>query len=234
MKTGRDEMFQKRYGRLMKNHRELCVPFLCFCLLIGGCVNFRGPIEAEKTTFYTLEYDPPAPSHLQPLSAALWVKRFSVAPTYDTNRIIYRDGAFRRDAYVYHKWRDNPGELVSHFLSRDMRESGLFEAVLSHNSRFPASHILEGRVDEFLEWDTKDGREAVLSVSILLTTVDEMEVGKRTLLQKSYHKRESYRGKTPKALAEAMSHAMSEVSTLITREVYSFLKQISDETSQTH
>ena len=217
----------------MKSHRVICVLFLCFLLLIVGCVNFREPIEAEKTTFYTLEYDPPAPSHLQPLSVALRVKRFSVAPTYDTNRIIYREGAFERDAYVYHKWRNNPGALVSHFLSRDMRESGLFEAVLSHDSRVPASHILEGRVDEFFEWDAKDGREAVLSVSIVLTAVDEMEVGKRTLLQKSYHKRDLCRGKTPKALAEAMSHAMSEVSSEITKEIYNFLKQMSDETNRT-
>lgn len=234
MQTGKDEMSQRRYGRLMKNHREICVLLLCFCLLVGGCVNFGEPIKAEKTTFYTLEYDPPAPSHLQPLSVALRVKRFSVAPTYDTNRIVYREGAFERDAYVYHKWRDNPGGLVSHFLSRDMRESGLFEAVLYHDSRVPASHILEGRVDEFFEWDAKDGWEAVLSVSIVLTAVEEMEVGERTLLQRSYHKREPCRGKTPKALAEAMSHAMTEVSAEITRGIYSFLKQINDETNQTH
>jgi ABC-type uncharacterized transport system auxiliary subunit len=234
MRMGEDEMSQRRYGRWMKNHRVISVLFPCFCLLIAGCVNFREPIEAEKTTFYTLEYDPPAPSHLQALSAAIRVKRFSVAPTYDTNKIIYRKGAFERDAYVYHKWRDNPGALVSHFLSRDMRESGLFEAVLFHDSRIPASHILEGSVDEFLEWDAKDGWDAVLSVSIVLTEVDEMEVGKRTLLQKSYHRREPCRGKTPKALAEAMSHAMLEVSAEITEEIYSFLKQISDETNRTH
>jgi cholesterol transport system auxiliary component len=115
-----------------------------------------------------------------------------------------------------------------------MRESGLFEAVLSHDSRIPASHLLEGRVDEFFEWDAKDGREAVLSVSIVLTAVDEMEVGNRTLLQKSYHKRDLCEEETPEALAEAMSRAMSEVSSEITREIYNFLKQISDEANQSH
>jgi ABC-type uncharacterized transport system auxiliary subunit len=234
MTMGEDEMSQRRYERLLKNHGKVCVLFLCFCLFIGGCVNFREPTKAEKTTFYTLEYDPPKPSHLQPLSAVIRVKRFGVAPTYDTNRIVYREGAFKRDAYVYHKWHDDPGGLVSYFLSRDMRESGLFEAVLSHNSSVPASHILEGRVDEFFESDAKDGWEAVLSISIVLTAVDQVEVGKRSLLQKSFHRREPCREKTPKALAEAMSHAMSKVSSEITKETYSFLEQISDETSQNH
>jgi cholesterol transport system auxiliary component len=234
MKMGKHEMSQRRYKRRMKNHRIICVLLLCFCLLIGGCVNFGESKKAEKTIFYTLEYDPPVTNHSQPLSAALRIKRFSVAPTYDTNRIIYRERAFRRDAYVYHKWRTNPGVLVSHFLSRDMRESGLFEAVFSHDSRVPASHILEGKVDEFFESDAKGGREAVLSISIVLTAIDEMEVGKRTLLQKTYQKREPYRGKTPEALVEAMSHNMAEISSEITREIYSFLKQISDETSRVH
>lgn len=234
MRIGEEEMSQRKYGRLMKNHEKVCVLFLCFCLLMGGCVNFREPTKAEKTTFYTLEYDPPAPSHLQPLSAAIRIKRFDVAPTYDTNRIVYREGAFKRDAYVYHKWHDNPSGLVSYFLSRDMRESGLFEAVLSHNSRVPASHILEGRVDEFFEWDARDGWEAVLSVSIVLTAVDQVEVGKRSLLQKSYRRREPCGEKTPKALAEAMSRAMSKVSSEMTREIYEFIKQISNETNQNH
>ena len=218
----------------MKNHRIVYILFLCFCLLIGGCVNFGEPKEAEKTILYTLDYDPPARSYSQPLSASIRIKRFSIAPTYDTNRIIYRERACERDAYVYHKWRDNPSALVSHFLSRDMRESGLFEAVLSHDSRIPTSHILEGRVDEFFEWDAKNSREAILSVSIVLTAIEEVEVGKRTLLQKSYQRREPCKGKTPRALAEAMSHAMAEVSSEITGEIYSFLKQINDETSQTH
>jgi cholesterol transport system auxiliary component len=191
-------------------------------------VNFGEPKKVEKTTFYTLEYDPPAPNRLQPVSAAIRVKRFSVDPTYDTNRIIYRERAFERGAYIYNKWRSNPGGIVSYFLSRDMRESGLFEAVLSHDSRVAASHTLEGRVDEFLEWDAKGGWEAVLSLSIILTSVDDTEVGKRSLLQKSYSKREPCRENTPEALAEAMSHAMSEISSEITREIYDFLKQNSD------
>ncbi len=234
MKTRRYEIFQRRYGSLMKSHRLICVLCLFFCLLMGGCVNFGGTRNAEKTTYYTLEYDSPAPSHLQPVSAAIRVKRFSVDPTYDTNRIIYREGAFERDAYVYNKWRSNPGGIVSYFLTRDMRESGLFEAVLSHDSTVAASHILEGRVDEFFEWDAKDHWEAVLSLSIILTSVDEIEVGKRSLLQKSFQKREPCKEKTPKALAEAMSHAMSEVSSEVTREIYDFLRQSRDEKSLPH
>jgi cholesterol transport system auxiliary component len=138
--------------------------------------------------------------------------------------MIYREGSFERDAYVYHKWRDNPGDLISHFLGRDMRQSGLFEAVLSRNSRVPASHILEGTVEEFFELDGEDGWEAVLSVSVVLAVVNDPEGGKRPLLQKSYHVRKPCRKETPKALAEAMSHAMSEVSGAIIMDVYAHLK----------
>lgn len=205
-------------------NKEICVLLVCLCLFPVGCVNFREPTRAEKTAYYTLEYAAPAVDQLQPLSVVLKVPRFGVAPTYDTNRIIYRGGSFERDAYVYHKWRDNPGDMIPYFLGRDMRQSGLFEAVLSRDSRVPASHILEGTVDEFFEWDGEDGWEAVLSISVVLADVNDPEGGKRPLLQNSYHVRKPCREKTPKALAEAMSHALSEISGAIIKEVYACLK----------
>jgi ABC-type uncharacterized transport system auxiliary subunit len=205
-------------------NKEIGVFLVCLCLFPVGCVNFREPTRAEKTAYYTLEYAAPEPDQRQLLSVVLKVPRFGVAPTYDTNRMIYREGSFERDAYVYHKWRDNPGDMIPYFLVRDMRESGLFEAVLSRDSRVPASHILEGTVDEFLEWDGKDGWEAVLSISVVLAGVNDPEGDKRPLLQKSYHVRKPCRKRTPKALAEAMSHALSEVSGAIIKDVYACLK----------
>ncbi len=205
-------------------NKEISVLLVCLCLFPVGCVNFREPTRTERTAYYTLEYAAPEADQRQPLSVVLKVPRFGVAPTYDTNRMIYRGGSFERDAYVYHKWRDNPGDMIPYFLGRDMRQSGLFEAVLSRDSRVPPSHLLEGTVDEFLEWDGEDGWEAVLSISVVLAVVNDPEVGKRPLLQKSYHVRKPCRKKTPKALAEAMSHAMSEVSGAIIKEVYACLK----------
>ena len=195
---------------------------ICLTLSLGACLNLKQP--RNKIEYYTLEYDPPAPQNRQPLSDAIRVDPFAVSPIYNTNRIIYRDGSFKREAYVYYKWRAKPGDVVTYFLRRDMRQSGLFKAVVSRDSRLLSAYILEGTVDEFLEWDKKNGWEALLSVSITFMHENEPDISKKILFQKTYHTTQPCRQKNPKALAEAMSLAMSEISEQIILDIYTIIQ----------
>jgi cholesterol transport system auxiliary component len=151
------------------------------------------------------------------------VELFSVSPIYNTRKIIYRDDAYKRAAYDYHKWQANPAEFVTYFLARDMRQSGLFKAVVTRNYRFPHTYMLGGSVDEFLESDMQAGCQADLSLNIVLMSENETDVSKKIIFQKSYHIRKPCRQKNPRALAEAMSKAMAEASTQIIDEVYNRL-----------
>ncbi len=198
--------------------------FLCLSVffLAGGCVNFKQP--RDRLQHYTLEYTSPEMKDIKPLPVSLKVERFSVAPAYNTNRIIYRDASFKRDEYFYHKWRANPGDLVTYFLSRDIRNSGLFKAVLPQGSDFPFSSVLEGSVDEFVEWDAPGGWNAVLALTVTLMAANEPDVSKRILFQKTYRVEKPFTEKNPQGLAQAMSLAMGDISTNIIRDIYSVLK----------
>jgi cholesterol transport system auxiliary component len=153
----------------------------------------------------------------------LRVERFQVAPVYDTSRIIYRQKPFTRDVYNYHRWRSNPGNLVSYFLVRDLRQSEAFKSVITREGSLKSSHVIEGTVDEFYEHDGNDSWKAVLSVSITLMAKNEPDVSKKILLNKKYSTRETCRQKNPQALAEAMSKAMSKLSASIFTDVYNAL-----------
>lgn len=203
-------------------YKKIFILFFTFPLLLSACLNLGQP--RDKIEFYTLEYDPPQIAGLEPLPFVIRMERFSVAPIYNTNRIIYRDRSFKRDTYAYYKWRANPGDLVTYFLSRDIKQSGLFKAVLPHNSRFPSFYMLEGSVDEFLEWDTEENWKAILSVSITLMSENEPDISKRILFQKTYRGREVCSQKHPRSLADAMSKSMAEVSEKIIKDIYCYLK----------
>jgi len=198
----------------------LCV---VICLLPGGCLNLKKP--RHPIEYYTLEYDPPKSQKVDPLAVVIRVARFGVAPMYNTNRMIYRDESFKRNAYTYHKWRANPGDLVSYFLSRDLKQSGLFKGALSHDSGAEASCLLEGTVDEFFEWNEAGAWEAVLSVTVTLMIENEPDISKRILFQKAYHAREPSSQKNPQALAEAMSKAFSKISGEVAGDIYEHLKE---------
>ncbi|MBW1743271.1 MAG: membrane integrity-associated transporter subunit PqiC [Deltaproteobacteria bacterium] len=207
-------------------HRDKLVFVFCLilCLTLGACLSLKQP--RTKVDFYTLEYDPPPLEKTEPLPVIIRLQRFGVAPTYNTNRLIYRDDSFEREAYLYHKWRANPGDLVSYFIGRDLRQSGLFKGVLAYDSQSPASFMLEGFVDEFLEWDEGNVWHAVLTISITLMVDNEPDISKRILFQKTYHAKEPSSKKHPQELAAAMSQAMSKISREVTMDIYNHLKEL--------
>ena len=168
---------------------------------VSLCGCFPGAQNKSRIDYYVLEYEPPSDQDLERLSAVIRLERFSVAPPYNTSRIVYRQNAYERDTYNYHRWRAHPGDMVSYFLARDFREAGVFQAVLPHDSRFSASCVLEGAVEEFYERDGPETWEAVLGVSITLIAEQEPDVSRRVLFQESYSEQEACSRKNPVGLS---------------------------------
>ncbi|MBT5306090.1 MAG: hypothetical protein HOL31_13545 [Candidatus Scalindua sp.] len=193
--------------------RYIAIILIIFSFAFCGCVSLEQP--STKFEFYTLEYNAlKSDKSTDPgkESTVLKIKHFNASPIYNTDRIIYSDQQFKRSPYFYHKWRVRPAEFVTYFLSRDLKESGLFEAVLPPTSGSLHTHTVEGTVDEFLESDSNDSWEAVLSISVTLQVAREPDADKRVILQRSFSTRKKCKEKNPLALAQAMSLAMAEVS----------------------
>ena len=199
-----------------------CLVVVLAFAFLAGCINLKQP--SYKIDYFALEYEPRPVGNLKPLSHVLKVNRFRADPVYNTTQMIYRDGPFKREAYTYHKWRTNPGDLVSSLLARDIQRSGLFKAVVSHESRLSATYVLEGSVDEFLESNRDGALQAVLTVTTTLVAAGERDMTKNVLFQKTFHATKPFKEKSPQGLAEAMSQAMAQVSQDIIRSLYDHLK----------
>lgn len=206
----------------MKWFNKIFLLFLSLPILFGACMSLKQPVN--KIEYYTLEYPPPQMETLNLLPHVIRMDRFTVAPPYNTSQIIYRDRSFKRNAYVYYRWQTNPGAIVTTLLYRDIKNSGLFKAVLDPASRFSPPYMIEGTVDEFFEWDTQNEWKAILAVSIVLTEKDKTDIKNRILFQRTYRKAEICRQKRPKAVAEAMSQALSKISEEMIKDVYDCLK----------
>ena len=204
----------------MKLGKKVFIPFLSGLLFLGinGCVT--PPQPSPKTDYYTLEYDPVTTDLPGPVQSIIRVERFQVAPFYNTTNIIYKEASFKRNAYHYHKWRANPGDLVTYFLARDIRETGLFNGVFILSSKYPASHIIDGTLDQFYQESIDNSWQAVLSVNITFMVDYEPDISKRILFQKEYTSKKQCEQKNPKALAAAMSQAMAEISKTIIKDIH--------------
>ena len=140
------------------------------------------------------------------------VERFSVANAFDTSAIVYRDGPNLRNIDPYNRWRTKPGDMVTDFLIRDLRHSGLFQAVFSYNQNEETRYLLEGQVNEFLESKEKDGFRAVLSFDVTFQDLSKKEVMERIVFQKSYGYTEPLEKETYGGLVQAMSKATENFS----------------------
>ena len=207
----------------MNYSKKIIYLIILSALLACGCLNLTQQPN-KKISYYTLEYDPPETANLKSLPFVIYIERFNVAPLYDSNRIIYSQKKFKRNAYIYHKWMANPGDLVSYYLTRDIKRSSLFSTAFSSNSSCSSTHIINGTVDEFFEQDDDKVWKAVLSINITLMSKDEPDISKSVLMQKRYSAIEPCSRKNPQALAEAMSKAMANISDRIIKDVYKCLE----------
>ncbi|NCC23581.1 MAG: hypothetical protein EOM25_00075 [Deltaproteobacteria bacterium] len=204
-----------RSGKACKSGPVILAVF-AVCILGLGCAGKTG--QTPPISSYTLEYTVPEPT-APPLSVILGVTRFSVAPEYDTQSIVYRDGDLVRREYAYHFWRANPGLLVSSFLRRDMIASGLAQAVTGPGTTLRPVYTVEGVVQDFYEFDLHDRWQAVLSLVITLVDARTPDPAQEVLFQRTYSRRENCQKRNPESLAQAMSRAMSGVSADIVLDV---------------
>lgn len=200
----------------------LLIAIFVLTMLMGGCTNIKhAPLEIH---YYTLEYDPPRSVETNPLPYTIKIELFQSSPLYDSNRIIFKKEDFTRDEYTYHKWRAQPGELVSFYLARDFSDTGRFQAALSYESTLPYSHLITGVVEDFY-LQKGDTNEAVLSIAVNLVEGVHRNQGNAILMQKKYRLGIESQADGLQGFAKAMSTAMQQVSAEILRDVAALLMQ---------
>ena len=188
----------------------------------AGCST----IETPPTTiqYYTLEYDPPAPEqNMKTIPAIIRIERFSAVNPFDDAKMAFREKPYSLDTYHYEKWRAKPGDMVSFFLSRDMKSASLFKGVFLYVGQYEPTHVVEGSVEGFYEKDGEKNWEAVMEVSVTLIRADRLDI----LFQKRYRFYEPAPEKTPKGVAQAMSAAMKSFSAAVTEDITAAISQTS-------
>ncbi len=195
-----------------------CTLVLLVCaFILPGCLPGAKP--PHMVELYTLDYAPGTPAG-GPLEQVLKVDRFASAQSYNTTAMVYKPEGHKMGVYSYHKWRTNPGDMVTDFLARDLRSAGLFRAVFSFRQPDVARFVVEGGVEEFAESREAGGWKASLRLQVTLLDIDRSDVTSRVMFQKRYHETEPIPDKSPDAFAKGMSAAMRKASTRIMQDVY--------------
>ena len=217
-----------RSGSTLSRPRHLCrvaeglALVILLLILITSCG--LGAKPSYIVNQYTLEYPTPILKEVTSINELAKVERFSVAQTYNTSAMIYKEGPNLRNVDPYNRWRTKPGEMATEYLVRDLRKSGLFRAVIPCDDSEETRYLLEGQVDEFLDVSEKDGRKAVLSLNITFLDLKKRDTAEKVIFQRDYRVVEPYKEKTPAGFAQGMSRAMEKISRQIILDLQDAVK----------
>jgi uncharacterized lipoprotein YmbA len=189
------------------------------CAVGGKNTIMTGPID------YMFDYAPPCPPRAVSFPATLCVEKFSAAPAYGTDALVYAEDRYTRRQYLSHRWRSSPGDMVSAFLARDLRHARLFHAVFYHHCRPGSRYRIEGVVDEIFEENRKDRWVAVLAATVTLIDSAASDPAAAVRLQKTYRAETDCDGRTPRDIAAAMSLAMERISMAVLEDVDGAVKK---------
>ncbi|MBN1907589.1 MAG: membrane integrity-associated transporter subunit PqiC [Deltaproteobacteria bacterium] len=192
--------------------------------ILPACMDLKQP--SLDMQYYTLEYEAPAFTERETLPYIIKVENFNAAPLYNTTAIIYKERAYNRGSYPYHRWMTAPADIITYLLGRDLKNSGMFKGVIMPGERNrEVSFRLAGMIDEFHELERDREHYGVMSVSITLTPVSGKGAKGMDIFQKSYSVTEKMERENPAALAEALSRAMQKMSQEIGTDINDYINK---------
>lgn len=191
---------------------------LLFVFIFTGCLSRSKP--AYIIDRYLFEYASPVVGDLTLLPESVKIERFSVNQSFNTQSMVYKPYPFKFMTYNYSRWRVNPGDMVTDYFLRDLRNANIFLAVFSHQNIEKTRFVIEGQVQDFLESADNGSVKAVLSVSISLLDMNKKEIFERVVFQRQYGFQEQIGGHAPEELAKGMSINMSRLSEQLINDIH--------------
>lgn len=189
--------------------------FLC---LIAGCSTGGKPQYNVET--YLLNYPAPSWNNPEKLPTSVKFHRFSIAVAYNSTSMVFRSDDYSIDSFNYSRWAVNPADMTGDSILRDMRGSGLFQAVFSRHETDASRFIVSGGIEEFYLRADSSNKKAIIGISISVQDTQEKETGKRMMFQKKYLQEEALKDSSPKGYCEAASRAMQIISREIISDIY--------------
>ena len=104
--------------------------------------------------YYSMEI-PPQPVHRANarVLGTLAVRRFDSAPYIRQKKIVYRPVPEEIGFYEYHRWVNDPAEMVTSAMIESLRSSGMFSLVKRYDGQNEQDYLMAGRLDRLEETD---------------------------------------------------------------------------------
>jgi ABC-type uncharacterized transport system auxiliary subunit len=184
-------------------------------VLTAGC-----SLKARETLMYhSFDYRPPAAESAVPYPETLMVYRFLLDPAVNIYSLMVSDSKGGEESMLFHRWRDNPADMITELVLRDIQTSGLFEKAVDQLSNARYRYALEGTIRR-LEGVAKDGKFlAVIEAEAALMDFDPPRQGQKTIMKQSYKVEAPSKDPNAESVVRALNLAVQELSAKIRGDI---------------
>jgi ABC-type uncharacterized transport system auxiliary subunit len=177
-------------------------------VILAGCA-LR---SRDMITYHIFDYPSPVKEIQSPIPGTLMIYRFLPASSVDIDALAVSQSPGTEKAALLHRWEDNPADMITELVLRDLDSSGLFEKTVDQLSSARYRYALEGIIRN-LQGTVTDGKGKAL-IAIEATLIDfEGRVGlEKNLLKKLYKIEIPSQDATPDSIIKALSLAVKEFS----------------------
>lgn len=177
-------------------------------VVLAGCALW----SREMITYHAFDYTSPVKETQLTIPGTLMVYRFLPAPSVNIDSLVVSQSSGTEKIALLHRWEDNPADMITELVLRDLDRSGLFEKSVDQLSSARYRYALEGIIRD-LQGIVTDGKGKAL-IAIEATLIDfEARVGMEKILLKKLYKIEiPSQDATPDSIIKALNLAVKEFS----------------------
>lgn len=178
--------------------------YLQYVALTGIMVYALGSVACggmRPAQYYLLEVPPPPATIGTMQGVSLEVASITAPAMLRDDRILYLTGKSRVGTYEYHRWEENPPQMLQQLLVHLLRSEGEYQSVEAERSASQAEYRLHGELHEFEEVDSP---QSIVTRVRMDFHLESTKTGKMVWMYQ-FSNDEPVRGKTVQDVVDSMN-----------------------------
>lgn len=188
--------------------------------LLDGCA-----VTSKDIVYHSFKYPSPVKQETLSIPETLMVYQFLLDRSVDTYSLVITESSGNEKFFQLHRWEENPADMMTELVQRDLHSSGLFERTVDQQSNAKYRYALEGNI-RTLQGLIKDGKgSAVIVVDVNLTDFEARPGAQKTLLKKTYNIDVPSNGTDPDSIIKSLNIGIKEFSDRLRTDLRALLQK---------
>jgi len=190
-------------------------------VLVSACAVLSG----DAIRYHAFDYPSPQRDVVSTIPDTLMVYRFLLADSVDVRELVISESKGEGRREQRNRWEQNPADMVTDLIIRDMKSSGLFEKTVDQASSAQYRYALEGtllklqgRIEGAKAW-------ADLEAEVSLLDFESGWGDKTSIMKKHYTIKVPSLNDSPESVVAAINQAVRILSNRIRADMRSALEK---------